>query len=78
MRAGRADAEGLRANRARAAATSTAARPTSEWKAATSCGMAVMAMRRAVTAPMPPPMAMPPTIRPQVERIGDGGRSTAW
>ena len=45
-----------------AAATMTAARPTSEWKAATSCGMAVMAMRRAVTAPTLPPMARPSTI----------------
>jgi hypothetical protein len=31
-----------------AAATSTAARPTSEWNAATSCGIAVIWMRRAV------------------------------
>ena len=30
-------------------ATKTAARPTSEWKAATSCGIAVMAMRLAMT-----------------------------
>ena len=28
--------------------------------------MLVMAMRRAITAPMVPPMARPPTIRPQV------------
>ena len=32
-----------------AAATNTAARPTSEWKAATSCGSAVIWMRRATT-----------------------------
>ncbi len=41
-----------------ATATSTAARPTSEWKAATNCGIAVIAMRRAVTRPMTAPMAM--------------------
>ena len=41
-----------------AAATSTAARPTSEWKAATSCGIAVIAILRAVTMPMIAPMAM--------------------
>ena len=35
--------------------------PTSEWKAATSSGIAVIGTRRAVTAPMPPPIAMPIT-----------------
>ena len=35
-----------------AAATITAARPTRLWKAATSCGIAVMAMRRAMMAPI--------------------------
>ena len=65
-----ADAVGVAAIERRAA-TSTAARPTSEWNAATSCGMAVMAMRRAITAPMPPPMARPPTIMPQVSGIAD-------
>ena len=49
-----------------AAATSTAARPTRLWKAATSCGIAVIAMRRAMTAPIPPPIAMPAMISPQV------------
>ncbi len=44
------------------AATNTAARPTSEWNAATSCGSAVIWMRRAITAPMLPPMTMPSTI----------------
>ena len=44
-------------------ATNTAARPTSEWKAATSCGSAVISILRAVTAPMAPPIAMPMTIR---------------
>jgi hypothetical protein len=33
--------------------------PTSEWNAATSSGIAVIETRRAVTAPMPPPIAMP-------------------
>ena len=45
-----------------AAATSTAAIPTSEWNAATSCGMSVMAILRAVTQPIPPPMAIAPRI----------------
>ena len=49
--------------------------PTSEWKAATSSGIAVIGMRRAVTAPMPPPMAMPPRIMAQVR--GSEGRATA-
>src|SRR5580692_8713249 len=39
------------------AATSTAAMPTSEWKAATSSGIDVIGTRRAITAPMPPPIA---------------------
>ena len=38
-----------------AAATSTAAMPTRLWNAATSCGIAVMAMRRATMKPIPPP-----------------------
>jgi hypothetical protein len=33
--------------------------PTSEWKAATSSGIEVIGTRRAITAPTPPPMAMP-------------------
>ena len=33
--------------------------PTSEWKAATSSGIEVIGTRRAITAPMLPPMAMP-------------------
>ena len=49
--------------------------PTSEWKAATSSGIAVIGMRRAITAPMAPPTAMPPTIRAQVS--GLSGRATA-
>ncbi len=47
-----------------AAATSTAARPTSEWKAATSCGMSVILMRRAVTIPMTAPIPMAARISP--------------
>ena len=47
-----------------AAATNTAARPTSEWNAATSCGSAVIWMRSATKVPMPPPMTMPSTISP--------------
>ena len=50
-----------------AAATKTAAKPTRLWKAATSCGIAVMAMRRAMVAPMVPPMAMPPMMSPQLK-----------
>jgi hypothetical protein len=38
-----------------AAATRTAARPTREWKAATSCGIAVIAILRAAMKPMTPP-----------------------
>ena len=49
--------------------------PTSEWNAATSSGIAVMGMRRAITAPMPPPKAMPPKISAQVS--GSSGRATA-
>src|SRR3954462_5534705 len=33
--------------------------PTSEWNAATSSGIDVIGTRRAITAPMLPPMAMP-------------------
>src|ERR1700729_3856077 len=33
--------------------------PTSEWKAATSSGIDVIGTRRAITAPMPPPIATP-------------------
>ena len=39
--------------------------PTSEWNAATSSGIAVIGTRRAITAPMPPPMPMPSATRIQ-------------
>ena len=45
-----------------AIAISTAAMPTSEWKAATSSGICVICTRRAITAPIAPPTAMPATI----------------
>ena len=45
-----------------AAATNTAARPTSEWKAATSCGSAVIWMRSATKVPIAPPITSPPRI----------------
>ena len=47
-----------------AAATNTAARPTSEWNAATSCGSAVIWMRSATKVPIAPPMMMPRKISP--------------
>ena len=42
--------------RSAAAATNTAARPTSEWNAATSCGSAVIWMRSATSVPIAPPI----------------------
>jgi hypothetical protein len=52
-----------------AQATATAARPTSEWKAATSCGIAVIAMRRAVTMPIAAPRPMAARIqRPSIDQ----------
>ena len=45
-----------------AAATNTAARPTSEWNAATSCGNAVIWMRRATMMPTVPPITIPSRI----------------
>jgi hypothetical protein len=49
--------------------------PTSEWKAATSSGIAVIGMRRAITAPAAPPAATPPAIIAQVS--GSCGWATA-
>ena len=46
--------------------------PTSEWKAATSSGIEVIGTRRAMTAPMPPPMAMPPSTRTQATASAGG------
>ena len=39
--------------------------PTSEWNAATSSGIAVIGTRRAITAPVPPPIARPRTTSAQ-------------
>ncbi len=47
-----------------ATAISTAAMPTSEWNAATSSGICVIATRLAITAPTAPPTAMPARIMP--------------
>ena len=47
-----------------ATAISTAARPTSEWNAATSSGICVICTRLAMTAPMAPPTTMPAKIIP--------------
>ena len=44
------------------AATNTAARPTSEWNAATSCGSAVIWIRRATVTPTAPPMTIASAI----------------
>ncbi len=45
-----------------AAATTTAASPTSGWNAATSCGSAVIWMRNATSVPIAPPITSPPMI----------------
>ena len=54
------------------AATSTAAMPTSEWNAATSSGIEVIGTRRAITAPMPPPSAMPTITSTQALKPAGG------
>src|ERR1700730_13305134 len=46
--------------------------PTSEWKAATSSGIDVIGTRRAMTAPMLPPMAMPRMTRSQAKPSAGG------
>ena len=46
--------------------------PTSEWKAATSSGIEVIGTRRAMTAPIEPPMAMPSTTRIQATASAGG------
>src|SRR6185312_10200194 len=46
--------------------------PTREWKAATSSGIEVIGTRRAMTAPIAPPMAMPTTTRSHA-RASEGG-----
>ena len=57
-----------------AAATNTAARPTSEWNAATSCGSAVIWMRSATTVPIAPPIDQAADDQPGRDhaRGGDG------
>ena len=46
--------------------------PTSEWKAATSSGIEVIGTRRAITAPMPPPMATATTTSAQAAEPAGG------
>src|SRR5436190_12269 len=46
--------------------------PTSEWKAATSSGIEVIGTRRAITAPMAPPIAMPRMTRVQASLSAGG------
>ena len=46
--------------------------PTSEWNAATSSGIEVIGTRRAITAPMPPPMPRPRITRIQEKTLAGG------
>src|SRR5436305_9985970 len=46
--------------------------PTSEWKAATSSGIDVIGTRRAITAPVPPPMPRPSTTSAQAPSEAGG------
>ena len=46
--------------------------PTSEWNAATSSGIEVIGTRRAITAPVPPPMARPTTTSVQAPKPAGG------
>src|SRR4051794_18834143 len=46
--------------------------PTSEWNAATSSGIEVIGTRRAMTAPIEPPMAMPSTTSTQATPSAGG------
>ena len=46
--------------------------PTSEWKAATSSGIEVIGTRRAITAPVPPPIAMATTTSAQAPSPAGG------
>src|SRR6267154_4328252 len=50
--------------------------PTSEWKAATNSGIDVIGTRRAITAPMLPPMAIPTTTSSQ-PMPSAGGRAAS-
>ena len=65
-RAFRADAEGLRRIERRAARPARRPGRRANGTPRRAAASSVMAMRRAVTAPMPPPMARPPTISAQV------------
>ena len=49
--------------------TTTAARPTRLWKPATSSGIAVIAIRRATTTPITPPMASAMPISTKLARL---------
>src|ERR1700712_3600581 len=46
--------------------------PTSEWNAATSSGIEVIGTRRAITAPIEPPIATPTTTRTQPSASAGG------
>ena len=46
--------------------------PTSEWKAATNSGIEVIGTRRAMTAPIEPPIAMPTITRIQAKPSAGG------
>jgi hypothetical protein len=46
--------------------------PTSEWNAATSSGIAVIGTRRAITAPVPPPIAIPKITSDQAPTVAGG------
>ena len=46
--------------------------PTSEWNAATSSGIEVIGTRRAITAPMQPPIATPRITSTQPMTVGRG------
>src|SRR5262249_15830345 len=51
--------------------------PTNEWNAATSSGIAVIGTRRAITAPVLPPIARPTTTSAQAPTPAGGGEASA-
>jgi hypothetical protein len=61
-----------------AAPTSTAARPTRLWNAATSCGIAVIWMRRAVVRPTTAPSPTAAAILASVTKSSGVGRGHQW